>query len=223
MHAQNYFRTPLPIMLLSVVLAAGCTQAKTLHSPESPMPSQTVVTHAPSTQGSTQAQDNQELFAEFDYAPASRIIEVRYRLRNASPSSALAVFDRGDLHAIDIGRQKFGEVGVPKMIENGEDIELVHAVAPLPSPSPTAPPTPIAIQVEPGAELAGHFRFALKGITIPKRLRWCVGVMPFDAAYMDSPTPSADGQIWRASFAVVDQQRMLCTPWYDVATAAFEP
>lgn len=223
MHAQKYFRTPLPIIALSIVLAAGCTQGKTLHSPEPPMPSQTVATHTPSTHGSSQAQDNPVLLAEFDYAPASRIIEVHYRLRNASPSSALAVFDRGDLHAIDIGRQKLGEVGVPKMIENGEDIELVHAVAPLPSPSPTAPPTPIALQIAPGAELTGHFRFALKGITIPKRLRWCLGVMPFDAAFMDSPTASADGQIWRASFAVVDHQRMICTPWYDVATAAFEP
>ena len=223
MLAQRHFRAPLPIMLLSVVLAAGCTQAKTLHSPETLMASQIVATDTPETNGSTNTQDNPVLLAEFDYAPASRIIEVRYRLRNASQSSALAVFDRGDLHAIDIGRQKFGEVGVPKMIENGEDIELVHAVAPLPSPSPTAPPTPIAIQVEPGAELTGHFKFALKGITIPKRLRWCLGVMPFDAAFMDSPTASADGQIWRASFAVVDHQRMVCTQWYDVATAAFEP
>lgn len=187
------------------------------------MPSQIVATETQDTSTPAQGQQNPVLYAEFDYAPASRIIDVRYRLRNASQSSALVVFDRGNLHAIDIGRQKFGEVGVPKMIENGEDIELVHAVAPLPSPAPTAPPTPIAIQVEPGAELTGHFKFALKGITIPKRLRWCVGVMAFDEAYMDSPHNTADGRIWRVSFAAVDKQRMVCTRWYDVATAAFEP
>ncbi len=222
MNVRPRVRASLPIMFSSLFLAASCTQAGALHSPESTMNSLAIATDANTTM-SSQDQQNPVLHAEFDYAPASRIIDVRYRLRNTDASSPLMVFDRGDLHAISTGRHTFGAVGVPKMIENGQDIELVHATAHLPARAPTSPPTPIAIQVEPGAELSGHFKFALKGITIPKRLRWCLGVMPMDEAYMDSPNDTPDGRIWRVSFAAVEKQRMVCTPWYDVATAAFEP
>ena len=162
-----------------------------------------------------------QLDATFDYAADSRIIEVHYRLRN-NGATALAVFDRGDQHAIGTGSQTIGDVGIPKQIANGEDFELIHAALPLPEPEPTSPPTPVAIEIAPGAELSAHFRFALKGVIAPKRLRWCVGAMHVGDAYMDSPQDIKESRMWRASFAVVEKQKMLCTPWYDVATGRFE-
>jgi hypothetical protein len=162
-----------------------------------------------------------ELIAEFDYLPNSRILEVRYTLHNRG-NVALAVFDRGDQHAIGTGRQAFGAVGIPRMDIDGESISLVHAAVPLPDPAPTSPPTPVAIELAPGASLEGEFKFALKGLIVPKRLRWCVGVMRVGDAYMDSPQDTKAGRFWRASFGVVDKQAMVCTPWYDVANAAFE-
>lgn len=160
------------------------------------------------------------LDVEFDYAPASRIVEVRYTLRN-NGDGPIAVFDRGDLHAIGNGRQIFGEVGVPRMETDGEDVTLIHAAFPLPDPAPTSPPTPMAIELAPGASLDGAFAFALKGIVIPTRLRWCVGAMRMGDAYMDSPQATKAGNVWRASFAVVERQQRICTPWYDVARGAF--
>jgi hypothetical protein len=161
------------------------------------------------------------LEAEFDYAPNSRIIEVRYTLRNGG-DAPLAVFDRGDQHAIGTGRQAFGAVGIPRMEVDGEDVSLVHAAAPLPDPAPTSPPTPVAIELAPGATLEGEFKFALKGLIVPKRLRWCVGVMRLGDAYMDSPQDTKAGKLWRASFGVVEKQTMICTPWYDVGNSAFQ-
>jgi hypothetical protein len=198
----------------------GCARVMPPPSMETKMSSVDATTAArPDT--TVQGEFDTELHAAFDYAPDSRIIAVRYRLRNAG-DAALAVFDRGDQHAIGIGRQKAGDVGIPRQVEAGGDVELIHAAAPLPEPEPTSPPTPVAIELAPGAELSGEFQFALKGLVVPKRLRWCVGVMRVGDAYMDSPHETKQGRLWRASFAVVDKQKMLCTPWYDVKTAQFE-
>lgn len=219
-------RASLPTWLSTCALlmvtgsTVGCAQVTPPLSMEKTMSSQeaTIAAH-PST--TLQGAFDTELHATFDYAPDSRIIAVRYRLRNGG-DAPLAVFDRGDQHAIGIGRQKAGDVGIPRQIEQGEDVELVLAAAPLPEPAPTSPPTPVAIEIAPGAELFGEFQFALKGLVVPKRLRWCVGVMRVGDAYMDSPHEAKQGRLWRASFAVVEKQQMLCTPWYDVATAQFE-
>lgn len=208
------------VLSMMIAITAGCAQGKPPRSMETKMSSEdstTAVRPSATVQGAFDTQ----LHATFDYAPDSRIIEVHYRLHNAG-TAALAVFDRGDQHAIGTGRQKVGDVGIPRQIVNGEDIELIHAAMPLPEPEPTSPPTPVAIELAPGAELSGHFRFALKGVISPKRLRWCVGAMHVGDAYMDSPQDMKDGRLWRASFAVVEKQKMLCTPWYDVAAGRFE-
>ena len=219
-------RASLPTLLstcafLTIIGAPmGCAQITPPLSMETKMSSEAATTgtrHDTTVQGELDT----ELHAAFDYAPDSRIIAVRYRLHNAG-DTALAVFDRGDQHAIGIGRQKAGDVGIPRQVEDGEDVQLIHAAAPLPDIEPTSPPTPVAIEIAPGAELSGEFRFALKGLVVPKRLRWCVGVMRVGDAYMDSPHETTQGRLWRASFAVVDKQKMLCTPWYDVAAARFE-
>ena len=162
------------------------------------------------------------LSAAFDYAPASRIIEVRYTLRNGG-DAPLAVFDRGDANAIAAGRHALGDVGVPSMQVDGDDVTLEHAVKPLPEGLDiTSPPTPVAIEVPPGASIEGRFEFALKGTIVPKRVRWCVGVMRVGDAYLGSPQDTNAGKLWSASLAVVDHQQRVCTPWYDVASAAFQ-
>lgn len=219
-------RASLPTLLSTCALLTiigtpvGCAQVTHAPSMETKMSSEaaTIGTRPETT---VQGELDTELHATFDYAPQSRIIAVHYRLRNAG-DAALAVFDRGDQHAIGIGRQQAGDVGIPRQVEQGDDIELIHAAVPLPEIEPTSPPTPVAIELAPGAELSGAFQFALKGIMAPKRLRWCVGVMHVGDAYMDSPHETKQGRLWRASFAVVDKQKMLCTPWYDVATSRFE-
>jgi hypothetical protein len=220
MTARASLQTLLPTcaLLMFVGANASCAPMQTSLSTEKTMSSEAATAR---TETTVQGELDTELHASFEYAPASRIIEVRYRLRNAG-SKPLAVFDRGDQHAIGIGRQKAGEVGIPRQVEAGEDVSLIHAAAPLPEMEPTSPPTPVAIEVAPGAELSGQFQFALKGVIAPKRLRWCVGVMHIGDAYMDSPQPMKDGTVWRASFAVVDQQKTICTPWYDVAAGRFE-
>jgi hypothetical protein len=204
------------IALLTLAGLSGCAQVKS-SLPLEPHMSPNAALATTTAQGAL----GTELSAAFDYAPASRIIEVRYSLRNGG-DAALAVFDRGDQHAVGVGRQVFGAVGIPRMEVEGEDVSLVHAAVPLSDPAPTSPPTPIAIELAPGATLEGDFKFALKGLIVPKRLRWCVGVMRMGDAYMDSPQDAKGGKLWRASFGVVEKQTMVCTPWYDVESARFE-
>jgi hypothetical protein len=163
-----------------------------------------------------------ELSAGFDYAPASRIIKVHYTLRNRG-ETALAVFDRGDANSLAAELHKLGDVGIPGMRVDGEDVTLEHVVHALPTDIDiTSPPTPVAIEVPPGAAIDGRFEFVLGGVVVPKRLRWCVGVMRVGDAYMESPLETKAGKLWSASFAVVEKQQRVCTQWYDVDNARFE-
>ncbi len=163
-----------------------------------------------------------ELSAGFDYAPASRIIKVHYTLRNRG-ETALAVFDRGDANSLAAKLHKLGDVGIPGMRVDGEDVTLEHVVHALPTDIDiTSPPTPVAIEVPPGASIDGRFEFVLEGVVVPKRLRWCVGVMRVGDAYMESPLETKAGKLWSASFAVVEKQQRVCTSWYDVASATFQ-
>lgn len=162
-----------------------------------------------------------ELSARFDYAPASRIISVSYTLRNRG-ETALAVFDRGDANSLAAELHKLGDVGIPRMRVDGEDVTLEHVVEALPTDIDiTSPPTPVALELAPGASVDGHFRFALEGTVIPKRLRMCIGAMRAGEAYMESPVQTAAGKLWSASFGVVEKQQRTCTQWYDVASARF--
>lgn len=212
--------------LLVAGIASGCAQVKPMDKPENHRMSSNATPASPTSSANTAntalTAPDASMQAQFDYDTASRILAVRYRVRNASASEALVVFDRGNANAVAAGRQTLGAVGAPFEKAQGEDVELTHAVFPLSKPTPTVPPSPIAIRVEPGKELAGGFEVALKGTVAPKRLRWCLGVAPFDTDYLRDPRDSAQGQLWSASFSVVDRQQMLCTPWYDVASGTFE-
>lgn len=175
-------------------------------------------------QGKTTIDGNNgvKLEVELRYRAPSRAVEVSYRLHNPAAAPPLAVFDRGDLHTVQIGRQTLGAIGQPGFVSEGSDVEILHAALPLPDPAPTSPPTPLAIRVAPGTTLSGRFESEVWSDSVPKRLRWCVGVMPFDDRFFDTPARSADGKVWSAPFAAADAQQMLCTPWFDVARGSFE-
>lgn len=163
-----------------------------------------------------------ELSARFDYAPASRIVAVRYTLRN-SGERALAVFDRGDANSLAAELHKLGAVGIPRMRVEGEDVTLEHIVQALPTDIDiTSPPTPVALELAPGASVDSAFEFLLEGDVVPKRLRMCIGAMRVGEAYMQSPEQTPAGKLWSASFGVVEKQQRVCTQWYDVASARFE-
>lgn len=163
-----------------------------------------------------------ELSARFDYAPASRIVSVDYTLRNRG-AAALAVFDRGDANSLAAELHKLGDVGIPRMRVEGQDVTLEHTVQALPTETEiTSPPTPVALELAPGASVDGHFRFLLEGTVVPKRLRMCIGAMRVGDAYMESPEQTPAGKLWTASFEVVAKQQRVCTQWYDVASERFE-
>jgi|GEM_PF-1139617 len=87
-------------------------------------------------------------------------IRVDYRIRNTG-AQALAVFDRGDRHAVLTRRQTPGDVGVPELeAREGDRAVLSHVARALPAPAPTVPPTPLARRVEPGATVDASFAFA---------------------------------------------------------------
>ncbi len=210
-------RAGLVIALLAIL---GCgaarePQASTASTPEpSAMPSSDARTVEVTDEGAA-------LEVEFDYAASARALKVSYRLRNTG-STALAAFDRGNRHAVMAKRQSAGSIGAPTFEQAGGDVTLSHRALPLPTPTPTVAPVPLAVRVEPGAELRGAFEFALPTMEAPKRLRWCLGVASFDEADFTAPEQAQGVEVWRASFAVADHQRLLCTLWYDVAAGRFE-
>ncbi len=161
------------------------------------------------------------LHAEFAYDPARRTLRVDYRVRNTG-AAALAVFDRGDRHAVASGRQRAGAVGAPAWRDSGDGaIELSHIAQPLPRPAPVSPPTPLALKLAPGAQAAGSFEFALPGEVEPKRIRWCLGVAAFQPDQLDRPQRHGEVEIWRAAFALARTQQRLCTPWFDPVRSKF--
>jgi hypothetical protein len=208
------------IASLSLGALTACTEVKSSHSMESRMPSETA--NASAASDIVRGPLGTELSAQFDYAAASRIVTVRYTLRNGG-DAPLAVFDRGDANSLAADLHALGEVGLPSMSAEGDDITLEHVVKPLPQDIDiTSPPTPVALEVPPGASIDGRFEFILEGTVVPKRLRWCVGVMRIGDAYMESPLETKAGKLWSASFGVVEKQQRVCTPWYNVASASFE-
>jgi hypothetical protein len=161
------------------------------------------------------------LEVRFDY-PASRPLNVAYRFHNDG-AVPLMVFDRGNRHAVMTRKQALGDVGAPVFSDQGGDVTLSHRALPLPRPTPILPPTPLAARVEPGATMTGEFEFSVPTAQAPRRLRWCLGVAPFAEDFREYKLEPRTREVWLASFAVVDRQQLLCTPWYDVAKAAFEP
>ena len=165
--------------------------------------------------------DGAKLEATFDLDDSKQRLSVRYRIENAGDAQ-LAVFDRGNAHAVLTKRQKAGAVGAPLVKQDGGDLTLNHVAMPLPTPAPTVPPTPLAAKLEAGASLDGAFDFTLSLADTPKRVRWCVGVAPFTEGEFTASKQGGEVQVWSASFAMIESQRTLCSPWYDLAGGAFE-
>lgn len=146
-------------------------------------------------------------------------VRVRYRLRNTGQAS-LAVFDRGDRHAVLTGRQEAGAIGAPHVLQAAEgSVELRHLALPPPAgfTGPTVPATPLALQLAPGAVLAGEFSTTLPSSAPPRRVRWCLGVAPFDDTAFFAAEDVEAGRIWQAGAEAVAGQQLLCTPWFDLA------
>ena len=204
-----------PALVSALLLAAGCACAhQPVNAPESAaMPAPTEV--------STTVAALATLEAGFDYQPMERVLRVRYRLDNTG-ADALAVFDRGDRHMVQTRQLAAGDVPSPFFaIDGAGGLTLSHEALPLPMPAPTSPPTPLAARLMPGAALEAVFSFALPTSVAAERVRWCVGVAPFNDADFREGETAAGVDLWRASFAVVDDQQRLCTPWFDLAGGRF--
>lgn len=205
---------PTLLAALSLAVAGACAHepVNALESAAMPVPPEVSTTVA--TEWAT-------LQAGFDYLPAERLLRVRYRLDNTG-GSALAVFDRGDRHAVMTRQLVAGEVPSPFFsLDDAGGLTLSHEALPLPVPTPTSPPTPLAARLMPGASLEAGFSFTLPTSIAAGRVRWCVGVAPFNDADFSEGETAAGVDLWRASFAVVDQQQRLCTPWFDLAGGRF--
>lgn len=185
----------------------------------SAMATPTILTSDPA---SARVQQGQAfLVARFSMADAGTL-QVDYTLRNQG-STPLAVFDRGDVHSILTKRLTAGNVPDPRFRQEGDGLTLSHMALPLPDPAPTSPPTPVAARVAPDAALEGHFRFGLGLVDAVKRVRWCLGVAPFNEDDFIQSSRQVEGvDLWSASFVVVDTQQLLCTPWFDLAAKRFE-
>lgn len=149
-------------------------------------------------------------------------LQVRYRVHNTTDAD-LAVFDRGNRHAVLTGRQHGGAVGDPSFREDGDDLTLSHVALPLAQPTPTVPPVPLAAKLAAGETLEGSFAFTAPTAGVPKRIRWCLGVAPFDQADFSAPEEVDGVEIWQASFALAERQQTLCTPWFDLSRGMFAP
>src|SRR5690606_35951746 len=147
---------------------------------------------------------------------AEDVVRVEYRLHNTGDAD-LAVFDRGDRHAVMTGRMETGEVGQPLFRDEGEgDYTFGHVALPLREPAPTLPPVPLAAKLPAGGSLEGAFELSVPG-EVPRRVRWCIGMAPMDGGAFDQPEQAGGVEVWRASFDAHQHQRKLCTPWYDMA------
>src|SRR5690554_2349989 len=208
--------------LLAALLAAGtggaCAHADHAGYDQANEPMET--TTMPEAAATTIEGDGVRIEAAFEIDDGGPL-RVRYRVQNTGGAD-LAVFDRGDRHAVLTKRQQAGEVGRPGFHEDGAGgLVLSHVARPLPQPGPTLPPTPLAARLAPGQALEGSFGFSPLVGDQPRRLRWCLGVAAFDEAQFRSPEQAGGVEVWQASFALAESQQRLCTPWFDVAAGAF--
>lgn len=157
---------------------------------------------------------------EVAFDPAGDALAVRYRITNTGPAP-LAVFDRGDRHAVLAGGLVAGEVPAPRFDRVEGGLELSHEARPLPDPPPTLPPVPLASRLGPGEARDGAFAFDLSLGEAPGPVRWCLGVAPFDADRFEPAESAGDVALWTAPFDLAATQQRLCTPWFDPAAGRF--
>lgn len=195
-------------LLLGALLLSGASHSK------SPTPAVLTNETIPST---TVEDAHLKLRVEFNFDAGRHMLRVRYLLDNRG-KTAVALFDRGDSLAVEQHRLKAGAVATTTLEQGTDGLTLSHRALPLRKPAPTVPPVPLAARVDAGSELGGDI---LADVGTAKRVRYCLGVAPFDTAMFSSPQPIDGVDLWRASFKAADTQRLLCTPWFDLAQRAF--
>lgn len=211
---------------LAVSLALACVQAPAYDGTARPAASAAQVDAMSETSPATARVEGDPASLEATMtAPTPESVRVRYRLRNTG-ATPLAVFDRGNRQAVLAGRQASGAIAAPSFEElAGGDVVLRHVARAATrgvATGPTLPATPLALKLDPGAALEGEFAFAIPASAPPKRVRWCLGVAPFDAEAFVLPDASQEGEVWQATDAAVAAQQQLCTPWFTMATGRFE-
>lgn len=156
------------------------------------------------------------LEATFATGPAAHTLHVRYTVRNAS-GAPLMTLDRGDSLAMRKHTLTATSIAAPYAKDDAGDLTLSHRALPLAKPAPTVPRVPLAAKLEAGAAASEEFRTDLSATT--KRVRYCLGIAPFDP---EAFTPFDATALWRASFRIADVQTLLCTPWFSLSAHRFE-
>ncbi|MBC7987995.1 MAG: hypothetical protein H7Y19_00215 [Luteimonas sp.] len=203
------------VMVIALAPVQAWPQTDTVERPA--MPESNAMSHD-AKQVSVES-EGVSLEARFEYAASAGKLVVQYRVRNEG-DAPIAIFDRGNRQAVLSKRQRSGAVPAPTFEDQGGATTLRHVALPLPRPAPTVPPTPLAAKVAAGAAVEGEFEFAFVS-RMPKRVRWCLGIAPFADADLSAPEQAGSVEVWRASFAVVERQRVLCTPWFDLERGEF--
>jgi hypothetical protein len=201
----------LATVLSTAMLASHPVEARMQQEPAS-------VSEEDQVARATVAADGATLEVAFD--PAGQRLAVRYRISNTG-DVPLAVFDRGDRHAVLTRKLVAGEVAAPRFEEGADGLTLSHAARALPSPAPTLPPVPLATKLAPGTSLDAAFAFDLSLAGEAARVRWCLGVARFDDATFEPDGSAGEVGLWTAPFEMAETQQLLCTPWFDMAAGTF--
>lgn len=201
--------------MLPLLLAAALDGAAPQRLPDPPPSPPLTDATLPSA---TTQDDGLRLNAQFGFDAGKRLLRLRYLLHNGS-RQAVALFDRGNSLAVAQGRLKAGSAAAPTSEPGKDGLVLHHRIVPLRKPAPTVPPIPLAARLAPGAELGGDVLVEVGEAT---RLRYCLGVAPFEPALFSSREAIDGVELWRASFDAVGKQKTLCTPWFDTARLDFE-
>jgi len=202
----------IPCLLLAFALLHGGATPASANPPDAPMNDRP---------GTTAAIEDRDLAlrVQFDFAAATRVLQVRYALDNRG-AKAIAVLDRGDTMAVAKHLLAIGAVGAPLRETQGDGLTLSQHALPLSKPTPTVPRIALAARLEAGHALDGAFAVDIDPAI--KRVRHCLGVAPFEDGLFSMPQRTSLAEVWRASFAVAEHQRLLCTPWFDLDRGAFE-
>src|SRR5690606_35970551 len=101
-------------------------------------------------------------------------------------------------------------------------LTLSHAAQALPDPAPTSPQTPLATKLGPGERLDASFDVDLSlSPASVARVRWCLGVLPFEEAEFRPATSGGDVALWSAPFSVAEREQALRALWFGMAAGTF--
>lgn len=222
MIARNPRMDPARVAKLTAMLSFGFATAchHSLHpsDPETPpMDPQSEMVASADTASAT-APSLATLYADLYYDTATGTVRVRYRVRNASSTRGLAVFDRGVYGDWSGVAYAPGPVGTATLQLDGADAVLLHAPSAPGSPDDLRA-TPLAIEVAPGGELESMYLHRIDRNADIQRLRWCVAVAPLEPDHFRNPKRSSNGTIWMASAKAVHAQTRLCSGWYTIERA----